>query len=191
MKPGGPGKGRLRPFLRRVFRTLERTFAMAGVVLVTYYVGFDLSVIVSGSMSPALQGTSIADGDWVLTERVSYWFREPRRWEVVALQKADGMKVMKRIVGLPGEAVSLKDSCVLINGEATERPASLGYLKYYAYGNLARKEPVTCGLGYYVLGDDSKDSEDSRFEGPAKRGQVYGRAWLRVWPLSRIGFVSP
>jgi len=191
MKPGGPGKGRLRPFLRRVFRTLERTFAIAGVVLVTYYVGFDLSVIVSGSMSPALQGTSIADGDWVLTERVSYWFREPRRWEVVALQKADGMKVMKRIVGLPGEAVSLKDSSVLINGEATERPASLGYLKYYAYGNLAHKEPVTCGLGYYVLGDDSKDSEDSRFEGPAKRGQVYGRAWLRVWPLSRIGFVSP
>ena len=49
---------------------------------------------------------------------------------------------------------------------------------------------VKCADGWYVLGDDSRDSEDSRYEGAIPRASVTGRAWLVVWPWRRIGFVN-
>jgi len=46
-------------------------------------------------------------------------------------------------------------------------------------------------LVYHVLGDDTRDSQDSRFDGPIPTDQIKARAWLIVWPFSRIGFVNP
>jgi signal peptidase I len=180
-------RARIAPLLRLI----EHGFAALGLLFLVYHLGFDLSVMASPSMSPALRGTSAEPGDWVLAERISYLFRRPRRWEVVAFRNNGGTNVMKRVVGLPGEAVSLADNCVVVNGSAAARPASIAGVKYYAYGNLARNKPAACGDGYYVLGDDSQDSEDSRFEGPVGPDRIRGRAWLIVWPLSRIGFVNP
>jgi type IV secretory pathway protease TraF len=48
-----------------------------------------------------------------------------------------------------------------------------------------------CGRGYYVLGDYTKDSNDSRYEGPVSPERIIGRPWLRVWPPGRMGFVNP
>jgi signal peptidase I len=176
---------------RRLLRTAERGFAVIGFVTVAFRLCFDLSVVVSPSMSPAIRGTCAEDGDWVLTEKVSHLLHRPRRWEVVAFHNPQGMQVMKRVVGLPGEAVSLQEREVAVNGVAVPRPASVGSLKYYAFGNLYGGGSVECGKGYYVLGDDSRDSEDSRFEGPLEARRIVGRAWLIVWPPSRLGFVSP
>jgi signal peptidase I len=82
--------------------------------------------------------------------------------------------------------VSLKDRQVLIDGSPVERPAGLAFLTYYPFGNLFGGKAAPCGEGYYVLGDDSKDSQDSRFEGPVNPERIRGRAWLIVWPLSRV-----
>jgi signal peptidase I len=99
---------------------------------------------------------------------------------------------MKRVVGLPGETVALRDTAtILINGRPIDRPASLQSLKYYSFGAFQAGRTAECGSGYFVLGDDSKDSQDSRYTGPLDLHQIKGRAWLRVWPLSRIGFVNP
>jgi len=177
--------------LRLLLRWAERGFAVLGVLFLIYHLAFDLSVIASPSMSPTLQGTAFDNGDWVLTERVSYWLREPRRWEVVAFRKQDGLKVMKRVVGLPGEELSMPGRGLAVNGTLLERPPSLERIQYFAYGNVSHGRSVPCGDGYYMLGDDSRDSEDSRFEGPVQRKQVMGRAWLIVWPPERIGPVNP
>ena len=48
---------------------------------------------------------------------------------------------------------------------------------------------MPCGSGYYVLGDDLKDSDDSRFNGPVPADRIMGRAWLIVWPMKRLGWV--
>jgi signal peptidase I len=162
-----------------------------GVILVTYHLGFDLSVMASPSMSPTLRGTGADNGDWVLTERISYLFRSPRRWEVMAFRNAYGLKVMKRVIGLPGEEVTLRKGVLTIGGVPAARPASIAGLRYYAYGNLAAGQAAACEGGYYVLGDDSKDSEDSRYEGPVRKEQITGRAWVRLWPLRRVGAVNP
>ena len=182
--------GRARQVLRWVLRKAEHGFAAIGVAFVLYRGGLDLSVMVSGSMSPTLQSTSSEIGDYVLTEKLSYWFRHPRRWEVVTFRNGEGLQVMKRVVGLPGETVSLRDHQVLIDESPIERPAGLAFLDYYAFGNLAGGGAAPCGQGYYVLGDDSRDSQDSRFEGPVDPERIRGRAWLIVWPLSRARFLN-
>ena len=181
-----------RPWWRRAFRLVERTFAIVGLLCVIYLGCFNLSVISSGSMAPTLRGDSLYHGDTVLTERVSFWFRNPHRWEVVLFHDEFGVQVMKRVVGLPGETVALKDvNTMLINGRPVPFPQSLQGQKYYSFGFLANGAAAGCDDGYFVLGDDSRDSQDSRFTGPLKRDRIKGRAWLRVWPPSRMGFINP
>lgn len=178
-----------RRLVRRAFRWVERGFAVLGVLFLVYVATLDVSVVTSPSMAPTLQGTSIDNGDHVLTEKVTRWFREPRRWEVIAFTRDDGAQIMKRVAGLPGEDVRLtKERELLIDGQAVDIPPSLNR-KFLRYGNLFEGKPVPCGDGYYVLGDDSKDSDDSRFNGPVEPDRVVGRAWMIVWPPARFGFV--
>jgi signal peptidase I len=98
---------------------------------------------------------------------------------------------MKRVVGLPGETVSIEKHELHIDGLRAERPGSLSFLKYYGYGNTFRGKSFQCEDGFYVLGDSSIDSYDSRFEGTLAADRINGRPWLRVWPWERIGFVNP
>jgi signal peptidase I len=181
---------RRRP-IRWLLRQVEHCLAMCGVAAVVYVACFDLSRIASGSMSPTLQGEKWETGDLVLTERVSYWLRQPRRWEVVTFRGKDGAQVMKRVIGLPGEQVQmLRGGRILIDGEEIDRPAEYEWIKYLACGNLTGDKTVECGDGYYVLGDEVWDSYDSRFEGPVPPEQIEGRAWLILAPESHRGFVK-
>ena len=143
-------------------------------------------------MAPTLKGSNIDQGDFVLTEKVSFWFRAPRRWEVITILRDDGARVVKRVVGLPGESVSMPNRGPLrIDGQIIEQPAAIADLRYLPYGNLLGTKPVPCNDGYYVLGDDTRDSDDSRFEGSIKAGRILGRTWLIIWPWERIGTVNP
>jgi signal peptidase I len=180
-----------RAALGRGLRAGERLLAVVGALFITYHLAFSLSVIASGSMSPTLCGGGPAGRDWVLVERVSLLFRGPRRWEVVSFDDPMGVHMMKRVVGLPGETVSVSDGRLLVGGEPARRPESLGFLHYYDFGRLEGGRPAECGRGYFVLGDDSRDSYDCRYTRPLPRERIRGRAWLRVWPPSRIGFVGP
>lgn len=174
---------------RRAFRWLERVFALFGVLCLLYVLTVDLSIVTSPSMSPTLQGKNVDDGDRVVTEKVTRWFRQPRRWEVIVFTRDDGVQLMKRVAGLPGESVQLsKDRRLLIDGKPVEMPPGLNQ-KYLRFGNLFEGKPIPCGDGYYVLGDDLKDSDDSRFNGPVKPSRLIGRAWLIVSPWNRFGFV--
>ncbi len=175
--------------VRRALRWVERGFAVFGVLCLLYVLTVDISIITSPSMSPTLQGMNVDDGDRVVTEKVTRWFRQPRRWEVIAFTRDDGVQLMKRVAGLPGETVQLsEDRRLLIDGKPVEVPAGLNQ-KYLKFGNLFEGKPIACGDGYYVLGDDLKDSDDSRFNGPVKPSRLIGRAWLIVSPWERFGFV--
>lgn len=179
---------RLRRIARRGWRWTVSIFAVIGFLTVLRAFTCDVSMIASGSMAPTLQGNP-AGGDMVLTEKVSYWVRGPHRWEVVAFTNSEGLHVMKRVIALPGESIGLRDHRPLIDGRPIEPPPGVPRIHYYAYGNLRSDAPHDVGSGYFLLGDDSADSNDSRFEGSISRDQLRGRAWLIVWPLHRIGFV--
>ena len=178
---------------RRVFRSLERALAVVGAVALVYHTLFHVSVVISDSMAPTLRGNS-TEGDYVLTERVTYRLRAPRRWEVIMFPEPElQVQVMKRVVGLPGETVALdqKTQTFAINGAAVARPKSLMAIKYFEYGSLAKGQSAAAGDGYYVLGDYSSDSQDSLWIGPVTPDRIQGRRWLVVWPRSLMRFVNP
>ena len=174
----------------RMLRWARNGFAIIGFAFVAFKLCFELTVVVSESMSPTLQGSSYETGDWVLTEKITYRFRDPRRWEVIACRQNDGTRVMKRVAGLPGEVVSMRKHTVLIDGKPARRPPELAHIEYLACGNIHRGRVAPCGDGFYVLGDSSWDSNDSRFEGPVARERVRGRPLAIVWPPSRVGWID-
>ena len=185
-----------RPRRRRwvgwILRQVEHCLALIGIGTIVYFTCFDLSRVTSGSMKPTLVGEDVKSGDLVLTERVSLRFRQPHRWEVIAFRRDDGVQIMKRVVGLPGEKVQMRRSGqIVIDGGELAVPASLSFLKYFPYGNLIEDKAVDCGDGYFVLGDFSRDSDDSRFNGPVHPSDVVGRAWVILAPAGRRGFINP
>lgn len=181
-----------RPRVRQVLRIVERGFAIFGIIMLIYISCFQLSVMGSGSMKPTLIGNGGAESDWILMEKVSHRFGSPRRWDLIGFHDSEGLHVMKRVVGLPGETVALKkDGTFLINGVTTPRPESINPIKYFPHGQLAMERAMPAGEGYFVLGDDSIDSQDSRWTSPVKKERVTGRPWLILWPLRRFGFVNP
>jgi signal peptidase I len=192
MPPSASQPGSFWRISRWLLRQCENCLALIGLFVIIYWLCFDLSTITSPSMGPALQGTNWRNGDRVLTEHVSYWFRHPARWEVVCIRRDNGAKIMKRVVGLPGEKLEIReDGGILINGSPIDPPADFDCPKYRPIGDMLRGEPVDCGAGYYVLGDDTSDSDDSRYNGPVPLEKISGRAWLIVAPRARIGFVNP
>src|SRR6266567_2110617 len=123
--------------LSKLLRWGERMLAVAGLCFVLWHLCFELVVMTTDSMSPTLRGTSYQNGDRIVVEKVTRWFRSPRRWEIYFLYDAEGTPVAKRIVGLPGERISLKENRICANGKEVPRPAQLKSLNYYAYGNLS------------------------------------------------------
>lgn len=176
---------------RRIGRLIRNVLAIVGLFAIIYHCCFDLSQVVSGSMGPALLGEGDANSDWVLIDKVSYRFREPRRWEIIQCENSEHLQVAKRVVGLPGEKVAIQDRNVVINGRRITPPPLLAGLKYVGCGSVYPGREAECGQGYFVLGDDTRDSYDSRFEGPVAPEAIRGRVWLRVWPPSRIACLAP
>jgi len=186
------GKPRNRRWINWIFRPVEHCLALIGLGTIVYFSCFNLSRVTSCSMKPTLLGEDVKTGDLVLTERVSLWFRRPCRWEVITLRRDDGVQIMKRVVGLPGEKIQMRRSGqIVIDDKEITTPDALGFLRYFPFGNLVDNKTVDCGDGYFVLGDYSQDSDDSRFNGPVRPAEIVGRAWLILAPNGRRGFVNP
>jgi signal peptidase I len=88
--------------------------------------------------------------------------------------------LVKRIIGLPGEKVEIRDGYVFINGNRLPEP--------FPHDQYPQNIPAyTLGpVEYYVLGDNRGNSNDSRAFGPVLREDILGRVWFRYWPLSQL-----
>jgi signal peptidase I len=142
--------------------------------------------IPSGSMLPTLQ-----IDDRLVVEKISYHFNPPQRGDIVvfrAPQEALDLvgstshdAYIKRVVGLPGETIEIKDGTVFIDGKALEE----NYLQAppaYTWGPQVVPEDE-----YLVLGDNRNSSSDGHLWGFLPRESIIGRAVVRFWPLNRIG----
>ncbi|MCI8506820.1 MAG: signal peptidase I [Lachnospiraceae bacterium] len=176
---------------RNILREVLSFLAYAAVIfgctfLIIMFVAQRTSV--SGpSMNDTLQ-----DGDQLILEKVSYHFRDPARFDVVVFQHLDDGKnvfYIKRIIGLPGETVQIIGDDIYIDGELLEED----YGREPIQDAKIAAEPIAVGEDeYFVLGDNRNNSSDSRDPAVAnvKRSMIVGRAWVRIWPLNKIGFVS-
>lgn len=149
------------------------------------YVG--MRTCVSGkSMRPTLE-----DGDNLVVDKLSYRFREPKRYEVIVFpyKYEENTFFIKRIIGLPGETIQVKDGYVYIDGELLGEDYGAEVMEDAGIA----QEPITLGEDeYFVLGDNRNHSTDSRMPnvGVLKREDLVGRAWVRIWPLDSIGVIS-
>ena len=135
--------------------------------------------------------TTLSDGDNLIVDKISYRFRDPRRYEIIVFpyQHKENTYYIKRIIGLPGETVQVKDGLVYIDGEVLEE----NYGNEPMNASEIASEPIQLGEDeYFVLGDNRNHSSDSRDPnvGILKRENLIGRAWIRIWPFSEFGVIK-
>lgn len=144
---------------------------------------FQVFWIPSGSMEPTLD-----IGDRIVVNKMSYYFREPKRMEVVVFRGVttfgkEKRDLIKRLIGLPGETLEVKEGVVYVNGKELKENHPMN-LDYSNFG------PVTIPAdSYFVMGDNRPASADSRFWGFLPKKHLIGRAFLRIWPIAKFGLI--
>jgi signal peptidase I len=147
---------------------------------------------------------TVNPGEYVLIDKISPRFQAYQRGDIVVFQPPPGygqggVPFIKRVIGLPGDTVTLENGRVFVTprgGSAVELDEP--YVVRDVDGGQAPTLPknangtsswtITAGT-YFVMGDNRPNSQDSRFFGPVGRELIIGRAWLRYFPLDRIGFI--
>ena len=178
---------------------------VVAVVLALIIDGF---IIINATVPSGSMETTIMTGDRVLGTRFSYWFSDPKRGDIVVFRypideaKGKKTKFIKRIIGLPGEKVTISGGVVYINGEALEENYINGTWKEENDGyefNIPEDH-------YLMLGDNRNNSSDARYwpmiavrDGLAStmeeaeafayvpRKKILGKAYFRYWPLTSMG----
>lgn len=179
----------MKKVLREILSTsLYLLGVLCAVYLVIHFVG-QRTQVQGDSMEPKL-----STEDNLIVDKISYRFHDPERFDIIVFpfQYKDNTYYIKRIIGLPGETVQIDaKGTIYINGE--ELAESYGR-EVIAPTNLGLAEqPVTLGEDeYFVLGDNRNHSSDSRDPSVAniKREDIIGRAWLRIYPFSKFGFIK-
>lgn len=147
-------------------------------------------VIPSESMKPTLK-----IHDRLLANKIIYKIRHPERWEVIIFKYPEDPKkyFVKRLVGLPGESLIIKDGHVCINGKTLEQPKNIPtLLYYYCEGEISYgidREVKIPENAYYALGDNSINSRDSRYWGFIPSKNLVGKALFIYWPPWRMGLI--
>jgi signal peptidase I len=131
------------------------------------------------------------DHDYLLIDEISYRWREPNRGEVVVFRYPRDPKqyFIKRVIGLPGDRVVVRDGEVWLG----ENNGELKLYKEVYLGEWVRTQSQTPSYldvmlkpqQYYVMGDNRSASMDSRSFGPIEKRQIIGRIWIRGWPFDR------
>ncbi len=122
------------------------------------------------------------NGQYLVVNEIGYRFESPERGDVIVFKFPldPSQFYIKRVIGLPGETVAIKDGQVLINGEYLDESV------YLPEGTFTPGEmEITLEAGeYFVLGDNRNASSDSRQWGVLPEENIIGQVWLRAWPVN-------
>jgi signal peptidase I len=176
-----------RTWLKPVLREVLVTLAIALVIYFLLQATIPTSVVRYTSMEP-----NIHEGQRIIISKVVYWFHEPERGDIIIFPNPNNPDedYIKRIIGLPGETVEIKDGVVHIH-QADGNTIVLDESEYiddpfkeYFLGDTIPDNH------YFVLGDNRNNSYDSEDGWTVPRDEIVGKAWLSIWPLSDWGLVA-
>ena len=160
-------------FVKLIIVIIIILFLMIYVVSITQVVG--------SSMSSTLE-----NGDVLILNKFKYRFTDIKRGDIISLEYADTKYLIKRVIGLPGDNISIKNNNLYLNDEL--------YVENYLDEGLVYDDFDLSDLGYetipddmyLVLGDNREDSLDSREIGLISKDEVIGKVSFRIWPLNKL-----
>ena len=167
--------------MRALVRELFKTIILSILVFMAMHISVQNYRVQGPSMQPTL-----VQGEYVIVNKLVYAFQPPQLGEVVVFQFPEDRSrdLVKRVIGVPGDTVSMKNGLVILNNAVLEEP-------YVTQGDSTTMPPITLGAGeFFVLGDNRQASNDSRNWGAVTFEDLIGRAWLKFWPVDKLNILS-
>lgn len=159
------------------------------VFLILHFVG-QRTVVRGDSMEPTL-----TNGENLIMDKISYRFSDPERFDIIIFpgpeEYGEHPYYIKRIIGLPGETVQIKDGLVYIDGRQLSEDV-YGITDFIEEAHDAERPIALKEDEYFCLGDNRPVSYDSRYPevGPVERSEIIGKVWIRIWPFGKFGKVN-
>lgn len=178
---------RARPSLRR--QSFTREILETVVLIAAIYSLVNLATVRFFIDGPSMQPNFHA-GQFLIVSRLHYLLTEPKRGDIVVFNAPgntdDDPPLIKRLIGLPGDTVEIRESRVYVNGAALNEP----YIKEPCTPSRCRDEVVQLNANqFFMMGDNRNNSRDSRVFGPVTRDRIIGEAVIRYWPPTDWGIV--
>ena len=163
----------------KILREVVITVIIAAAVFALLRLTVQSYTVVMSSMEPTFQ-----QGDCIMVSKVSYRSSGPQRGDVIIFNPPfdSQFPFIKRVIGLPGDTVEIKDGSVSINGTPLEEDEYIAAQPNYTMS--ATQVPEN---GYFVLGDNRNNSTDSSQGWIVPRNNIIGKAWFVYWPPSKLG----
>jgi signal peptidase I len=177
-----------RPRLHRPGLLLELLSTLMFIIAV--YALAEMAIPRSNLEGPSMQ-PNLHAGQYLIISRLDYLFGDPQRGDVAVFQAPDKdasePRLIKRVIGLPGETVMVSGDDVFIDGQKLEEP----WFQLRPCTRNCQEQSWTLGPAEYImLGDNRSDSRDSRSFGKVNRSAIVGKAVFRYLPLSEIGVID-
>jgi len=174
---------KLKKALKFIFEYADsaRSASIFALIIVTLIV--QTFKIPTGSMIPTLN-----IGNHLMVNKFIYYFKKPRRGDILVFVYPVNPKkdFIKRLIGLPGETIQIKDGSVFINGEELKAPQVIAERYYYNEGMYGEGMIKIPDNAYFVMGDNTRNSKDSRFWGFVPKKNLLGKAFFVYWPLIKM-----
>lgn len=170
-------------FLGLFFETIKVVLISMAIILPIRYFLIQPFYVEGASMEPTFNSN-----EYLLVDEITFRFQQPKRGDVVVFHYPRDPRqfYIKRVIGLPGDTIAIREGIVYINNQKLDEP----YLDELRIGD-SNLEPTTIPDGsYYLLGDNRANSLDSRIFGPVEKKFVVGRVWLRGWPIDKFSFFT-
>ncbi|HUV71910.1 MAG TPA: signal peptidase I [Clostridia bacterium] len=179
---------------RFILDTIQAIVLALSIFIIVYLFLFQPHQVKGSSMYP-----NFYNGEFLLTNKISYRFDEPQRGDVIVFKAPESepcaeieCEYIKRIVALPGERVKISGGKIYVNDKPLDESDYLPKDYSTSTGSfLVEGLERTIPQNYYLpLGDNRLYSRDGREFGPVPRQSIVGKAWLRYWPVNKIGLVK-
>lgn len=170
---GSRSKSIVREFIETIVLTLLIYFLVRTFLFENYRV-------LGHSMDPTLE-----NDQFLVVNKLGYRLHEPERGDIIVFRdpRTDERKLIKRVVGLPGEMLEIKDGQVYVNDYLLDEPYVANPGRYSQSATPIPEEE------YFVLGDNRNNSSDSHNWGTLSRQEIVGQAWISYWPPTLWGLI--